>query len=694
MSRCCNDSSSASSPSLRLLALAIGALLAAPVLAQETGAGTRDAMYLSPLTSEADEEDDLSAKPAANSQISADEIATFGHLNLDDAVRATAGTYTRDNPQNPGIAVNIRGMEGSGRVAMSIDGVRQNFRFTGHEAQGLLYVDPALLAGVDIRRGAVSTAGGAGALAGAANFRTLGVDDVVDQERHFGGFVDLGWGSNGGGMAPAAAVGFRGDRVGGVFALSNRTPGNYRNGDGDKVLYTGQEVTSALAKLQFDVTEDQRIEIGTVFYDNAFMANSYEQDIESRQYTGRWGWNPDSDLVDLKFNLYRSSVRMVYDRSPLFASGGQAQGRRIRDVGTGFDLQNTSHFGQSVSSTYGIEYFSDRIDSINSAAAPDRGINPSGRSKIASVFSDTTLRFGITEIVLGLRYDRFGVEGSGSVTAANPLGMPPGPYVVDRSQGRFNPKLTLALNPLEWWQPYVTWSRSFRPPTVSELLTGGNHPTSSSTPMSFFPNPYLEPEKSQGWELGNNFRANDVFASGDRLHAKVAYFNNEVEDYVTAMFARGVYFGNNPGQSKVKGIEVEAGYDAGFVFAALGYTDIDSQLPSQVNGFGAQSYIPDRVGSLTLGARFWDQRLSLGTRWSHVSESYVGEVNADDPWEPGYNLVDLFSNYAFANGMELRLNVSNLTDKTYTPALSTPAGGNDIDTGRGRTWSVNLRLPF
>ena len=89
------------------------------------------------------------------------------------------GTFTRESPQNPGLAVNIRGFEGSGRVNMMIDGVRQNFRFTGHEAQGFVYVDPSLLAGVDIARGAVSTAGGAGALVGAANLRTLDVDDII-----------------------------------------------------------------------------------------------------------------------------------------------------------------------------------------------------------------------------------------------------------------------------------------------------------------------------------------------------------------------------------------------------------------------------------------------------------------------------------------------------------------------------------
>ena len=107
--------------------------------------------------------------PAAVSTATRTDVETFGQLDTGDVLRSMPGTSTTGNPQNPGVAVNIRGFEGSGRVNMMIDGVRQNFRFTAHEAKGFAYVDPALLAGVDIMRGAISTAGGAGALAGAAN---------------------------------------------------------------------------------------------------------------------------------------------------------------------------------------------------------------------------------------------------------------------------------------------------------------------------------------------------------------------------------------------------------------------------------------------------------------------------------------------------------------------------------------------
>ena len=119
--------------------------------------------------------------PASVSTAGKGELDTFGQIDTSDVLRSMPGTFTRESPQNPGMAVNIRGLEGSGRVNMMIDGVRQNFRFTGHEAQGFAYVDPVLLAGVDIARGAVSTVGGAGALVGVANLRTLDVDDISNR---------------------------------------------------------------------------------------------------------------------------------------------------------------------------------------------------------------------------------------------------------------------------------------------------------------------------------------------------------------------------------------------------------------------------------------------------------------------------------------------------------------------------------
>src|SRR5690606_13294320 len=151
-----------------------------------------------------------------------------------------------------------------------------------------------------------------------------------------------------------------------------------------------------------------------------------------------------------------------------------------------------------VRSQYGYEYFYDDVHSINSATNPNQGVNPNGESSIGGAFSSTKFSYGIVDFITGLRYDHFELSGSGAVNANNPLGMPAGPYTVDRSEGRFNPKITLALNPTQWFMPFVTYAETMRAPTVSETLMGGVHPGGGPT-NGFSPNPFLDPEISKGW---------------------------------------------------------------------------------------------------------------------------------------------------------------------------------------------------
>ncbi|TCL74712.1 TonB-dependent receptor [Rhizobium sp. BK251] len=638
-------------------------------------------------------------KPGPSSFVTPDEIDLQTGLSTDDILRNVPGTSTANNPQNPGVAVNIRGFEGSGRVNMMIDGVRQNFRFTGHEAQGFTYIDPAFLRGIDVTRGAVTGIGG-GALAGSVNFETYNVDDLIDPGKNYGGIGSVTYGSNETGWSESAIGAYRFNDVFSVLGgISKADPGNYENGNGVVVPFTEEDLISGILKAEITPDADNTIKFGGITYDNDFFANSYFQNIKNQTFTAGYAYTPDDPLIDFHTNFYYNRLKMQYDAN--ITGGGSAAGRRITDTGIGFDVYNTSQFdlGEvAVTSTYGVEYFHDNYDVINSRTQPQGGVNGSGKNGSLGIFESTTLSYGIADLTLGLRYDHFNIDGSGSVVANDPLGLPTGPYTVDNSEGRLNPSVTVALNPTEWLQPYITYAEASRPPTVNEIFAGGSHPGSSG--QSFFPNPFLEPETSKGWEIGANIKVDGLFDAGDNFRLKANYFNDRIDNYITAAMAGGgrqIFFINNPGTSHVDGIEIEAAYDAGFVFGQLAYTYTSTDLPSQVNGFGVQSYLPDNIFSATIGGRFLeDQRLTVGSRLYAVSNAFIGEVNAaagQEPYQPGYGLVDLFANYKFEKGFELTASVTNVFDKTYTPASSTIAG-NTIDTGRGRTFMVTARAKF
>ena len=642
--------------------------------------------------------------PAAVSTATKSELETFGQVNTGDVLRAMPGTYTRESPTNSGIAVNIRGLEGSGRVNMMIDGVRQNFRFTTHEAQGLLYVDPSLLAGVDIERGAVATTGGAGALAGSANFRTLGIDDIIKPGNSTGAITSLTWGSNNQGFSEMAAGAVRAGSVAVGGAISYRNPDDYKNGDGLTIPYSRQDILSGLVKAEFGATPYNRLTIGGVFYDNDFFAQSVYQQVDSKVFTAKYRYTSmDNPLIDFRFNASMSDVAMHYRRaiSPMASAG-----RHIRDEGMGLDMSNTSRFNWGaiqVKSEYGVEYFKDDVTAKNLInPGSGGGVNPSGESSIGGVFSQTTFSHGVFDLIAGLRYDFYQLDGTFTAQPGNPQGVPVGLYDLDRSEGRLNPKVTLAAQVTPWLQPYITYAESFRPPTIQETMLGGSHPSGG---FGFAPNPFLKPEILKGWELGANVTANGVWSRRDAFRFKAAYFNNNIEDYISGCFSGpcAVTFINNPGTSKVQGVELQGSYDARYIFGQLAYTYTHSDLPSQTNGLGAQSYLPDHVLVITAGLRFLDEKLTLGARATVTSEAYIGDINAA-PGAParsdGYALVDLFSSYKVNDTLTIGANVNNLFDEAYTPALSSPPtvsctpAGVTCNTGMGRTFLLTAKTHF
>jgi len=283
---------------------------------------------------------------------------------------------------------------------------------------------------------------------------------------------------------------------------------------------------------------------------------------------------------------------------------------------------------------------------------------------------------------------------------ALPPGVEPGPFHVDNSSGDFSKKFTPAAKPVEWFQPYVTWSNTFRAPTISETLLDGSHPASAFEP-NFLPNPFLQPEKQRGWEFGFNTKVDGLLQPGDTFRFKADYYTMDVDNYISASCdAMGIvcsYF-NNPGTSTVEGVELQGTYDAGYVFAGLSYSHNNTTLPSQMDGLGLHSYLPGDITTITGGLRFFDQRLTVGARTYITSKSQKGDVNVG-PGDPlfydGYTTYDLFSNYKLTDDVDIALTVTNLTDLPYTPALSALGTGSaPVDTGRGRTFLLTTRAQF
>ena len=134
--------------------------------------------------------------PAPVAYISRETIERFRGSSPADIFRGTPGVMSGEARNGAGaVDMNIRGMQGFGRVATTIDGAENGVTvYQGY--QGLsnrTYVDPDLLAGIEITKGSdVSSRG----IAGTVTMRTLDAGDIVKPGETWGVRVKGEFGTN------------------------------------------------------------------------------------------------------------------------------------------------------------------------------------------------------------------------------------------------------------------------------------------------------------------------------------------------------------------------------------------------------------------------------------------------------------------------------------------------------------------
>lgn len=527
--------------------------------------------------------------PRSVAVINREQIDRNPPRHVADMLEETAGVYTAVSQQDPGVSVNIRGIQDFGRVNMSVDGMRQNYQQSGHQQRnGTMYIDPELLGGVTIEKGATSGMGGAGVIGGVADFRTLDARDFIEEGKEFGGRIrattGLGGYANGTDFIGSSAFAL-GNEIGDILvAASERHLGDYDPGThgeigelrtgsranpaiadrikNSPVSHSGSTMRSRLAKLGLNLPLDQRLQLSylrtQVSYTDTNILNVENDElwdalgssnVVSQNYALDYQYTPDNPLVDFQAKLYvvdNQNDQSTYARRTTPAYEITYQTRTY-----GLQAQNTStfQFGEALTTqaNYGLELFHDKVSpesnqAVAAGSAVDfpfaEGMTPEGKRTMASLF--TGLDFAYDDwltLNAGLRYDRYRLRGeTGMNIRTYILGTTrqtdvPLRYEVDREEGRFSPTFGIAIKPgVDWLQLFATYGKGWRPPAVTETLISGRPHASGSSTM--YPNPFIEPERSTSWEVGFNVLKQNLFFDEDRLGIKVAYFDTRIEDFM------------------------------------------------------------------------------------------------------------------------------------------------------------------
>jgi len=634
---------------------------------------------------------------SASSVVERETLDQFGAQTVTDAVRDIPGVTTQVNQDDPATAVNIRGLQDFGRVNVMVDGARQNFQRSGHNANGFFYLDPEFISTIDITRGPTSTVYGSGAIGGVAAFSTMGLNDVLDAGEKYGVLQRAGIGTNGAGTFTSTAGGVRVTNDFDLFGqFVARDTDKFDDGNGDVVEDSAWKDYGASAK--FAIRPAQGAEItGSLlqqhFYDYVSGLGTdseprREGETDADTYTLGFNYtSPDNPLIDFSSKIYSTSTETRQDQiEPL---EDPQPWRNFKIETTGFDVFNTSRVNTGLVAhkiTYGVDGFMDEVNVVDpfSTAAL---FTPSGERTVWGGFIEDEAKITSWLRVIGaVRYDSYKLEGGG----------------FESDGEHVSPRGTVAVTPVQGLELYGTWAEGYRAPAVTETLVAGAHPQIDigiglADLFTFLPNPGLMPEIGQNKELGVNLKYDNVLKQGDKLRGKASVFRNDVEDYIdlvafgpptTVTFCPAPVPGcppvptvtipfndyslvqyQNIGDAKIDGVEVELAYDWGDGYINVSATHISGKAE---DGSKLASIPPD-WGSATLGLRFLESKLVLGTRVTIVDgKTYTGAGNALFGTllsSDAYTLVDLFGSYNFTKWTSLDLTVSNVGDVDYNRYL-------------------------
>ncbi|QHI96106.1 TonB-dependent receptor plug domain-containing protein [Aristophania vespae] len=327
--------------------------------------------------------------PQASSSLTRDDLLRVQPTEPYAILRDLPGVFFQ-NDGTPALSVSMRGMQDFGRINVMIDGARQNFQESGHGANGSVYVDPALLAGLDVQRGTVSTADGSGAIGGKLNLHTLNVNDIVEAGKQYGVIARILGGTNnydGSGMVGAADQ--INDMIGVAAAFSMRSSGDYEDGNGDRIPHTFQRLQSGLFKINITPGSDQKLTLGTVIYHNQFGVGvenvTTSDEVQNNTGTIDYSYKPvDNNLISLHAKGYVVSTTMS-NYTPSFRAVTVAQPDLTHYGLTtlGFELDNMSRFKGGpldFALTYGGEYYHDQVNTKSSTGHD--GTTPSGGERL------------------------------------------------------------------------------------------------------------------------------------------------------------------------------------------------------------------------------------------------------------------------------------------------------------------------
>ncbi|NSY50083.1 TonB-dependent receptor [Agrobacterium tumefaciens] len=384
--------------------------------------------------------------PASVSVVSREAIQSAGVRNTRDVFNRVSGVYAGEgNGSFPTVSPNIRGLQESGRVVVSIDGARQNAQrgaafggatsYTASAGQG--YVDVAFIRAVEIEKITNARSGNAGSLGGKVEFRTVSAADLIPEGANKGAEVNVSRGTNGYDFQGSvlAAVREPNGPLSFLAGYSRTIMDEYKIGTKGEARSTaltmkdllGRDGWSTFFKGEGDFG-DVQTSLSWMHQQNDFVQGAStvvdRESVRNDSVVAKLDWDPESELIDFKSSLWLNDNMTHELRAERIGYAAETN----LDMGLrsfGVSVENTSRFDTkagALSLNYGGEAFRDIASSIATSSAISENpsfassytaFSPAGRRDVASLFVNGELEpADWIKLSGGVRYDWSRLKGS------------------------------------------------------------------------------------------------------------------------------------------------------------------------------------------------------------------------------------------------------------------------------------------
>ena len=208
-------------------------------------------------------------------------------------------------------------------------------------------------------------------------------------------------------------------------------------------------------------------------------------------------------------------------------------------------------------------------------------------------------------------------------------------------------------------QVFARYATAFKAPTLAERFASSAFTT---------PNPDLEPETAETWEVGA--RASFIMDGGRQGVLSISYFETRIDDLIENVFDFVTFTGTNAnvGRAELSGVELAGRFDLtstlqadiDYAYVEATNTVTGTPLLRRPRHAWSAGLVWRPVEALSLSARY--QRTGARRDVTYDDDGFFVSGNAP---VPGYDLVNISGQWRFTEHAAAFVTVTNAFDTMY-----------------------------